>query len=522
MSKVLGKHRGPLLGVVAALLVAIAMLQGAAPDWWTTRGIFTSGAAASDHSPATQGQLKNFARAAMEEMGAQPGSPTYDLVAAWRANKTQAQDHAVATIGQVKAVAKPFYDQLGLAYPWTTTTSDDADHAPATVGQLKAVFNFAVNPTPTPTPTPTPEPTLDSDGDGMLDAWETSHGLDPNDPLDRDLDPDNDGFSNFEEHEAGTDPQDDGSRPPDMAGELPLRLGYWRFPAGVSDYGSEGQTPLSQTSREVEVSPWGSSLKVPLTGDSLLTYRDVEPNGNSNIDLQRGSVRVWIKPNWNSTAGGVPGGPGSWARVLEFGGWTGDASYGFWSIHFDPDGTYLWISTQNELGQSSGFPTPTFSWQAGEWHQLAVTYTSTQTKFYIDGVLVGSGNGLTALPNATVRAAGFSIGTDRYSTQRTNANLAELETFNYELPAAEIASQYQLTKPDPNAGGSPSLVDTDGDGLPDSYQTGLGGQGASGDNDADGLSNLTEYLADTDPLTSDGMGAVFVATGLKVYTSLEK
>jgi hypothetical protein len=47
----------------------------------------------------------------------------------------------------------------------------------------------------------------DTDGDLMADLWEDAHGLDSNDPGDRDLDPDGDGMTNREEHDADTDPQ---------------------------------------------------------------------------------------------------------------------------------------------------------------------------------------------------------------------------------------------------------------------------------------------------------------------------
>ena len=46
----------------------------------------------------------------------------------------------------------------------------------------------------------------DSDRDGMPDAWERTHGLNPNDPGDSRLDLDNDGYTNVEEYLNATDP----------------------------------------------------------------------------------------------------------------------------------------------------------------------------------------------------------------------------------------------------------------------------------------------------------------------------
>jgi len=48
----------------------------------------------------------------------------------------------------------------------------------------------------------------DGDGDGMPDAWETAHGLNPDDPSDAGLDPDSDGLTNLEEYQNNTDPND--------------------------------------------------------------------------------------------------------------------------------------------------------------------------------------------------------------------------------------------------------------------------------------------------------------------------
>ncbi len=46
----------------------------------------------------------------------------------------------------------------------------------------------------------------DDDNDGMPDWWETEHGLDPDNPADRNQDPDHDGLTNYQEYLNDTDP----------------------------------------------------------------------------------------------------------------------------------------------------------------------------------------------------------------------------------------------------------------------------------------------------------------------------
>jgi len=57
----------------------------------------------------------------------------------------------------------------------------------------------------------------DKDEDGMLDAWETTYGLNPLDADDAHADPDQDGFTNLEEFRFKTHPLDSKSAPPVIA-----------------------------------------------------------------------------------------------------------------------------------------------------------------------------------------------------------------------------------------------------------------------------------------------------------------
>ncbi|QUM81092.1 peptidase M4 family protein [Moritella sp. 5] len=60
----------------------------------------------------------------------------------------------------------------------------------------------------------------DSDNDQIPDGWEISYGLDPLNNLDASDDLDNDGFSNLSEFQAGTDPSDANQQPPSIKNVL--------------------------------------------------------------------------------------------------------------------------------------------------------------------------------------------------------------------------------------------------------------------------------------------------------------
>lgn len=155
--------RSPIRGVRQLLWVPFLFLSitfaGAQvqtpPSWWTSQGILRD-SAAMDYAAANQGQLKNLARAARDEMLEkhliENGHPIDQMVNLWSSGGAGALDYGAVNLGQLKKVAAPFYDQLiflGLRpyyprYPWPDWSSSTNDYAVANLGQLKNMFAFEI------------------------------------------------------------------------------------------------------------------------------------------------------------------------------------------------------------------------------------------------------------------------------------------------------------------------------------------------------------------------------------------
>jgi hypothetical protein len=108
------------------------------------------------------------------------------------------------------------------------------------------------------------------------------------------LDSDYDGRNDNQEIGDGTDPFNPNS-------VLQVSLAYFPFDDTNLWSGSAGQLPLVATNI-VGVPSWSSNaVLIDNTNGAVLTYRDVETNGNANINLRAGTIRFWFNPDWNST-----------------------------------------------------------------------------------------------------------------------------------------------------------------------------------------------------------------------------
>lgn len=322
----------------------------------------------------------------------------------------------------------------------------------------------------------------DADGDGLRDDEEPGWGTDPDNP-----DTDYDGRSD------GQEAMYDGTCPTNAASYTPVRLGYWPFEA-PGFVAAHGAVPTEVTNIAWAQGMIGGSAHVVAADPVLLKYRDTEADGSANINLRRGTFRIWIRPDWTSASLGGTG-PGEWARIVEMGAWTQDASYGDWQLCFSPDGNEIRWGSDDGLGHLAGGAYTGVTWRAGHWHQVAFAYDEGAARLYVDGAEVASQYGSPALyyPSRAVReATGLNFGTLFWGGVSVRARLDEIETFNYPLDAGSIATNYA------------ELADTDGDGMPDAYEAAFGfdrldAADAREDADGDRIPNVFEWANSGDP-----------------------
>lgn len=210
-------------GLAFAITGQFTPAQAQAPAWWANRLVITN-RAASDYSPANQGQAKWMAtNAFLEFLDKLPGDGNTNILNLLSTFTTNGNYQPI-NIGQVKALAKPFYDRIqevstSLPYvitarptgvtgthPWTASTSDDSDYSPVNIGQLKYIFSFDFDRNNDGT-NDMWAPNSDADGDYLSNIAETTiYGTDP-----ADADTDGDGRSDWQETADGTNPLDPAS-----------------------------------------------------------------------------------------------------------------------------------------------------------------------------------------------------------------------------------------------------------------------------------------------------------------------
>lgn len=178
---------------VTITVLASSIPVPAGPAWWQ-RGVLNTnaGVVVNDFAPVNQGQLKNIAMLARDEMEKLYGGTNGVGGAGFDLSFTNTNNYLPVNIGQVKYVRTKFYDRMGVTnYPWMGSTNPASDFAMVNIGQIKNLFDF--------------DPLKDSDNDGMPDWWEDLYGGGETNMM-PEVDLDGDGMSNRDEYFNNTVP----------------------------------------------------------------------------------------------------------------------------------------------------------------------------------------------------------------------------------------------------------------------------------------------------------------------------
>jgi hypothetical protein len=217
-------------------------------------------------------------------------------------------------------------------------------------------------------------------------------------------------------------------------------LDSWSFNDTNKWTSDNGYAPVSFTNITALLC-FGNGTSLGLnTNPAWLQYNVYETNGATNLTLDVGSVAFWYSPAWAGTNEGGTG-PGQWGRLIEVGGYTSDASFGWWSLYVDDVGANLYFTVQPGDSSTTTYLTAPIAWTTNYWHFIALTYSATNTALYLDGVLATNGPGITAWPGTNVLSGGFYIGSDSNGVIQAQGAFDDLYTYNVPLDSNTV---YQI------------------------------------------------------------------------------
>ena len=235
--------------------------------------------------------------------------------------------------------------------------------------------------------------------------------------------------------------------------EAPRRLAHWRFEGDAQSWlvSEEGIEPKADNGVE-QVDSFTGGGKAPEIKDAgspgdYLRYPEIEPGSYlPGLDLQRGSIRLWFKPNW--TLSSFP----SYAPLLQVGSSAGDS----WALYFSDD------SGSSQIELTSGSPAEPqleasissndVPWATSpNWVRLGVAwdtphpwrvnrayaYDKNANGSALPSVGDGKGLELADLPSGAVAAEGFSLGGTPNGSSVADGLIDEVELFSYPIGEVE-------------------------------------------------------------------------------------
>ena len=334
----------------------------------------------------------------------------------------------------------------------------------------------------------------DADGDGLLDAWETAHGLDP------------------------------------ASGILPSLEAWYRFEeasgTNLLDRSAAGHdAAILDTNRALRVSgaPLGGALRFDGSAAPSAAPGGLAAAPGPFVADEAFTAAAWIRADAFAP----------YAPILSR---TSDADT--W-----PDGFVLYATADGAPGASLG----AFDADAqlvgealigtNEWHHVALVSDGETATIYLDGAVAAEGEAPSLRGLASGASLGefestgpFVVGSLSGSLVRPWAgDIADARLYSDALDADEILSLLEpFLDPDGDgldnlaeqtAGTDPDLADTDGDGLSDPDELARGTDPLQADTDGDGMNDGDEVRVGRNPLRA---GTVAPSSPiLHVWTPLE-
>jgi len=181
------------------------------------------------------------------------------------------------------------------------------------------------------------------------------------------------------------------------------------------------EAPVSISNLSYQQGIFGNAASI--AASTYLSY-----NAQNNILATQGTLETWIKPCWN-------GNDNANHFILIWGGSGG--------IFIGKDGGNYIKLLVNRFG-ANGNPEKVVShytgnWTADEWHHFACTWSSTELRLYIDGVLVDTESVGFTLPN--IGNSTFDIGSEN-GNATFDGEIEEFRISNVVRTSAEIAQSY--------------------------------------------------------------------------------
>jgi len=93
----------------------------------------------------------------------------------------------------------------------------------------------------------------------------------------------------------------------------------------------------------------------------------------------------------------------------------------------------LYFSGQTNDGTEATFLVAPIEWTSNRWHQVALTWSATNSALYIDGWLITNGLPVTCYPDPDVLTNGFFIGSDSSGGNQAHAMFDDVATYSYLL-----------------------------------------------------------------------------------------